>query len=1024
MPVKKLKKKYKDTKISVKLILTFLLLGVIPLFVLGYLSIRLSSQALSEKAFNQLKAVREIKKNQIETYFDDRKSDMGILVEIVSTLRKEAFDKLTAVREVKRNAVERYFQTINDQILTFSEDKMVIDAMEQFSEYFKSFKEENGFTKAQLKSMRSALHAYYNNEFSAEYRNQNKGLSPDIEQKFRQLDSDSIALQYSYIRANKHPLGSKHLLDYAKDNSRYSRLHSKIHPIIRNYLEKFDYYDIFLADPDSGDIVYSVFKEIDFSTSLKTGPYAKTNFGEAFRRANAAGNKDAVILVDYAKYMPSYEAPAGFIASPIFQNGKKIGIVLFQMPIDRLNAIMNERAGLGETGETYLIGQDKLMRSDSYLDPEHHSVSASFQDPEKGRVDTDAAESVLAGKTEARVIVDYNDNPVLSSYTPVKIGDFTWGLLAELDVAEAFCPKDLEGQFFFEKYIKEYGYYDLFLINSNGYCFYSAAKEADYQTNLVSGKFADSGLGKLVQNVLKTKTFGFRDYAPYAPSDNEPASFIAQPIVFQDKVEVVVALQLSVEVINGIMAQRVGLGKTGETYLIGPDSLMRSDSYLDPKNHTIKASFANSEKGSVKTEAADDVLSGKTGEKIIIDYNGNPVLSAFTPVKAEDVSWGLLAEIDEAEAFATIKTMRVAVIMICLIAAAAISVIAFLISHSISRPIIKSVGMAHEMSKGDLTQTIDIDQKDEMGLLSNALNRMAENLKEMFIDILAGTQTMSSSSSQLSAVSEQISSASKNTALRSNAVAAAAQEMSATMAAVSDATEQATGNIQMVASAVEEMSASIEEVGKNTAESSEITAIAVKDAQNISGNVDELGQVADEISHVTETIANISDQTNLLALNATIEAARAGEAGKGFAVVAEEIKNLASQTAQATNEISSKIKGIQTTTQKSVSAIENIVEIINRIDLSVSSVSSAIEEQSAAVLEISKNVTHAASGLNEVNENIRQASVVADEVSRDIAEISTAADEGSAGSTQIRSSALELSKLAVDLNEKSSRFKI
>lgn len=159
-------------------------------------------------------------------------------------------------------------------------------------------------------------------------------------------------------------------------------------------------------DLESGDIVYSVFKELDYSTSLIDGPNAQTNFGEVFRKAAAAANKDAEIWVDYAQYTPSYEAPASFIACPIFDGNEKIGVAMFQMPIDRLNTIMSERAGLGETCETYLVGPDELMRSDSYLDPKNHSVVASFRKPETGKVTTAAAKAALSGKSGAEVIMD------------------------------------------------------------------------------------------------------------------------------------------------------------------------------------------------------------------------------------------------------------------------------------------------------------------------------------------------------------------------------------------------------------------------------------------------------------------------------------------------------------------------------------------------------------------------------------------------------------------------------------------
>jgi archaellum component FlaC len=213
-------------------------------------------------------------------------------------------------------------------------------------------------------------------------------------------------------------------------------------------------------------------------------------------------------------------------------------------------------------------------------------------------------------------------------------------------------------------------------------------------------------------------------------------------------------------------------------------------------------------------------------------------------------------------------------------------------------------------------------------------------------------------------------------------------------------------------------------IAQNTAKGSQTTTEAVEKAEHISRRLDDLGRAALEISKVTETISDISEQTNLLALNATIEAARAGEVGKGFAVVAGEIKALAQQTAQATEEIGSRIGDVQASTQESVSAIGSIVEIINEINTIVSSVATASEEQSATTQEISNNVSQAAAGVQEVNENVNQTSAVAGEVTEDVHKVSQAAEEMNAGSLQVNTSAVELSELAENLNEMVSRFKL
>ncbi|MFW6208019.1 MAG: pyridoxal phosphate-dependent aminotransferase, partial [Spirochaetota bacterium] len=190
-----------------------------------------------------------------------------------------------AIRALKDEA---YFQQIRDQIVTFSENEMVVNAMREYRQAFGQFRTENNLEATQIEQMRTKLATYYTKEFSDQYKSINEGAHPNALKYFNMLDDDSIALQYHYIRANQHPLGCKDELDTPGDASQYSRIHHRVHPVIRSYLRKFGYYDIFLVDLESGDIVYSVFKELDYSTSLTDGPFAKTNFGECFRRARDA----------------------------------------------------------------------------------------------------------------------------------------------------------------------------------------------------------------------------------------------------------------------------------------------------------------------------------------------------------------------------------------------------------------------------------------------------------------------------------------------------------------------------------------------------------------------------------------------------------------------------------------------------------------------------------------------------------------------------------------------------------------
>lgn len=359
---------------------------------------------------------------------------MNIAREQLSNL---SFQQLEAVRQIKASAIDRYFVRVESQIITQAQSPTIINAMEVFNAAFHEVPATEGATSTRVEQMREELRGYYTDEYGKKYQSE-VGHSADISALLDGLPATAITLQYQYIQANDNALGEKHLLDQADGQSPYHDSHRIYHPGIRTFLEKFGYYDIFLVDIDSGDIVYSVFKELDYATSLRTGPYAETNFADAFREA-AEMELGEFSLKDYQPYTPSYEAPASFMATPIFSEGRRTGVLIFQMPLDPINAIMTERSGMGESGESYLVGPDMLMRSDSFLDPINHSVSGSFKNPDLGKVDTEAARDAIAGNSDSRIITDYNGNPVLSSYSSIDLGPFSWAILIEIDEAEAFA---------------------------------------------------------------------------------------------------------------------------------------------------------------------------------------------------------------------------------------------------------------------------------------------------------------------------------------------------------------------------------------------------------------------------------------------------------------------------------------------------------------------------------------------------------------------------------------------------------
>jgi methyl-accepting chemotaxis protein len=239
-------------------------------------------------------------------------------------------------------------------------------------------------------------------------------------------------LQRLYITDNPNPTGSKEELDYAKDGSLYSNVHAEYHPWFRHFLRQRDYYDIFLFAPN-GDLVYSVFKELDYATNVNTGEYKKSDLGNAFRAAIKNPKSDQQNFFDFRPYAPSNGAAASFISQSILNNdGSLAGVLIFQMPIARINGVMQIAAGMGESGETYIVGDDNLMRSDSRFSDESTIL--------KTKVTGDTVDSALTGNEGVQVVQDYRGINVFSAYGPFDFNGTRWAVLAEIDEDEVMQP--------------------------------------------------------------------------------------------------------------------------------------------------------------------------------------------------------------------------------------------------------------------------------------------------------------------------------------------------------------------------------------------------------------------------------------------------------------------------------------------------------------------------------------------------------------------------------------------------------
>ena len=311
------------------------------------------------------------------------------------------------------------------------------------------------------------------------------------------------------------------------------------------------------------------------------------------------------------------------------------------------------------------------------------------------------------------------------------------------------------------------------------------------------------------------------------------------------------------------------------------------------------------------------------------------------------------------------------------------------IARQISQPVREVCEVAKRIAEGDLTsRSIEVNRADEVGELATAVNAMQQNLREMIASLSENAQHVAAASAELSSTSEQITANSQETSAQANVV--------------SNATQQVSQNLQTVATGAEEMGASIKEIAKNATEAAKVATAAVKTAETTNATVAKLGDSSIEIGQVIKVITSIAQQTNLLALNATIEAARAGEAGKGFAVVANEVKELAKETAKATEDISRKIETIQGDTKAAVEAIGSISEVIKQINDISNTIASAVEEQNATTNEMARNVSDAAHGSGEITSNIAGVAQAAESTSRGAGDAQKAAVQLVETSSQLR----------------------
>lgn len=565
---------------------------------------------------------------------------------------------------------------------------------------------------------------------------------------------------------------------------------------------------------------------------------------------------------------------------------------------------------------------------------------------------------------------------------------------------------------FFRHYTETYGYYDIFFICApHGHVMYTMAKEADLGENLKLGKLRNSGLAQIWQKVVSTGKSSMVDFAPYAPSNDMPAAFIGTP-VFNDNgnIYAVIALQISAAQINNIIQEEAGMGKTGETYLVGEDYLMRSDLRLSKEPTFLNPSHK------VDTIASQNALADRSGSGIIINHKGKEVLSSYSHLMLDenfgfDFEWAIIAEIEKAEALEAVSALTKRIIAIGFILIVCTCLLGYFSSVSISRPLTSLSRKISEIAKGNLTVEVEDDKRaNEIGILTRAAQTMLASLRKQTSTMNDSAGSIAVSINELSAAASQLAASSTEASTTITEVTSTAEEVRHTAHASNEKAEEVTRLSS-------EMQGAAEKGHDCTIDTINGMQSIKKEMQYVANSIVKLSEQTMSIGEIISAVNDLSDQSNLLSVNAAIEAAKAGEYGKGFAVVAQKIMSLADQSKEATSQVKTILNDIQKATSAAVQATE-------RGSKAVEDGEKLSETAGEAISSLANQVAEASQAATQIFASNQQQLEGMDQLASAMENIKDAAMQNTDGANQLKNATTTLNNLGQTMQMMAKQFQL